>query len=453
MRWLALALLVACGSSRSPQPDGTGGPALAVTVSLWGATADEMEAQVLMPIEHKLAGEPNVATVRSVARPNQGQVVVWFKPGVDNIDAARHANESLSTLWNVLPPGVGFPRLTIGDPEEPPDRALVVTSKSLSIGDASDMLERSVVSVLEIKFGVNRAIVTGARPRELRIAIDAERVRMTGITHSEVIRAVAMTDRFAVEEAGNIEIAQLSHVPVLLRDVADIRLDSSPPISDEPLGIAVWLQKPEQRADMNKAVDEAIKDAPRVLDFADAPPRPPRPALAIELTGEDRAELEAVGQSLISDLRDLATVTREPPDSKEPVRAIVVDEAAAARLNVKPEDVRGVVSSLARAPVRPRVSGTDIAIVFDLGTSLDGILLRATDGAAIPLTMIAKAELKPATPLVRVNLQRAVVLTVELKAGGSVEDVQKLLDKHPRISHHRKERAPSARLVTRKWTQ
>lgn len=452
MKRLAVVALVACGGSRSPQSDGTGGPAIALTVTVWGARPEMIEQQVLMPLEQKLAGEPNVATVHSVASPNQGRIVIWLKRGTDPFDAARHANESVKDMRSVLPPEAGSPMITIGDPDARPDIASVVTSKTMSIGDVSDLLERTVVPALSTKVGVRRVRVTGARPRELQFQIDAERVRAMGITHDEVIHAIANTDHFTVEEAGNIQIAQLSRVPVLVKDIASVNVTSAPPITDEPLGIAIWLQKPEQRAEVEQAFHEVLLDVPRTVEFASAPPRLPAPTLAIELVGEDRVALDVVGDSLISDLADIATLKRELPAPKEPQRVLEIDPAAQTKLNVKAESVRAIVSAYARAPLSP--SGTSLAISFDLGSSpLDAILVRATDGAAIPLSMFAKVEMRPATPLARVNLRRAMVLTVELKPGGSASDVQTLLDKHPRISHHLKDQAPRARLVTRQQTR
>ncbi len=453
MRWLPLVALVACGGSKGPQPDGTGGPAIAVTVTLWGARPETIEEQVLMPLEQKLAGEPNVKTVRSIASANQGRIVVWFKPGTDAFAAARHANEALKGVRNVLPPEAGYPAISIGDPEARPDLARVATSKLMPIGDVSDLLERSVVPVLSTKDGVRRVAVTGARPRELQFVIDAERVRAMGITHDEVIHAIASSDRFTVEEAGSIQVAQLSQVPVLVRDIAMVQLTSAPPLTDEPLGLAIWVQKPEQRADVEQALHEVLLDVPRTVEVALAPQRAPAPMLAIELVGEDRVALDVVADSLISDLADLATVKRELPTPTEPQRVLQIDPAAQAKLNAKPESVRAIVSAFARAPLSPRGSATDLGITFDLGTSIDQILLRATDGAALPLSMFATLEMRPATPLVRVNLRRAVVLTVELKPGGSASDVQTLLDKHPRISHRPNDQAPRARLVTRKLPQ
>ena len=452
MRWLALVAIVACGS-KDPQPDGTGGPAIAVTVRYPGASPDLVETDLVAPLEQTLVREPGVVTIRSVSSPSTGRIVLWFKPGIDERAAAQHATDVVAGVRAQLPPDAEAPTVSIGDPDAPPDFAYVVHSDTLPIADISRALERDVAPAVLSLPGVRRVVVTGARPYELQIAIDADRIRATGVTHDEVITALATAGRFSLEEAGNLVVAQLSHVPVLIRDVAALRIEASPPTSPAPLGLEVWLQTRQQRGDVEAALGVIPRNLPRTVTFASAPPRPLPIALAIELVGDDRTALEALADSLISDLSDIATVTRDVPATRDPVALLAYDKAAAARLNVKQAALDTMARAFAHQPIRARERLEDLPVVVELGPSLDAILVRATDGAAIPLSMLAKVETRPSAPLVRVNARRAIVLTVQLKPGGAVNDVQTLLDKHPRISHQANDQAPHARLVTRKPPQ
>lgn len=448
MRGLALVALVACGGGApAPAPTAASGVPVTVEVSYAGAWPEDIETAVVLPLEQVLSGQPKVTTVRSLATVGRARIVLWFASGTDASEAALGVASALDGARARLPAEVAPPTVQRGDPDAPPDLAYLARSDKLPRGDISELLQRGVADQVAGQAGTSRVEVRGATSLRIEVAVDADRARAMGITTDELITAIVDAKMSDVAALESVVIAQLSHVPVLVKDVATVARTAAPPDPDEPLGLAIWLQSPAQRTAIAGAVAKMAADASPLLVLEPAPASAPRSTYILELVGPDHDALDAAASSIAADLPSV-TFERAHPAATQRRVDYEIDPAQAARLNVPVQRIELVTRALQAPLVRP--GGTFEFLGLGSERDLDRSSVRGSDGAAIPLSMLVTATGGAgALPRYRIDRQPALAVNVHL-GSGSLGDLQHLLGNHPKLAHDGMSKLPRARLVTRK---
>ncbi len=224
--------------------------------------AEEVEQLVTFPIETAVNGATGVRRVRSSSTTGFSVVWVEFDWDTDIYLARQIVSEKLATVGESLPENVGNP--TLGPQSSILGELLIVglTADSTSMLDLRTLADWTIRPRLLSTGGVAQVAVLGGDIKEYQILLHPERMRHYGVTLGEVmevtrgmnqntnggviyeygneyiVRGVVSTED--VQEMARAVIKTAGGVPIVLEDVADVRIGAQQP----KLGLASEKGKP-----------------------------------------------------------------------------------------------------------------------------------------------------------------------------------------------------------------
>lgn len=220
-----------------------------------GFAPEEVEMVVTRPLEVGLNGTANVEIVRSISTIGLSVITVIFQDGTNIFTARQLVSEKLQVARNTLPAGVKEPVLApitsaAGD----------VLKLGLYTTDKTSLMElRTLVDwTLKMRFlavnGVSNVVVTGGETKQYQVLVDPNKLRQYDLTLAQVLNAAGSSSVNAAggllrtqeseqlirglgrvsspEEIGNSIIATKNGVPILLKNVADVKLGPAFKIGD-----------------------------------------------------------------------------------------------------------------------------------------------------------------------------------------------------------------------------
>jgi len=191
---LLILLMLACGAAallltpREEEPQIVV-PLADVFIRMPGATAEEVEQQVSSKLERLLAQIDGVEYVYSMSRPGEAIVTVRFFVGENREASLVKLHNKIMMNSDVVPPGVtGW----VVKPVEIDDVPLV--NVTLWSKTSDDFALRRVAEQVEVALqGVPdtaRTEIVGGRRRQLRVALDPERMTARQVTPLDVDRVL-----------------------------------------------------------------------------------------------------------------------------------------------------------------------------------------------------------------------------------------------------------------------
>ncbi len=258
--WLVLiasALVVGYAGYRLPQmsvdvfPE-LNAPTVTIMAEAGGLAADEVEQYVSFPIEAAVNGMTGARRVRSTSAIGLSIVYIDMDWGANLYDARQVVGERLSSVRANLPEGVE-PFIT---PITSIAGEVMLISLSSPDGTVTPMDLRSYAEfdlrnkLLSVR-GVAQAVAIGGELPEYQVNVDQERLRLYGLTISEVVEAAggahstASAGYLTNVDSLEVPIRQQSRVrgprdiadtlirfqggvPVTIGQVADVRLGPAP---------------------------------------------------------------------------------------------------------------------------------------------------------------------------------------------------------------------------------
>ncbi|MEO7713873.1 MAG: efflux RND transporter permease subunit [Gemmatimonadaceae bacterium] len=243
-------------------------PTVTVLTEAHGMAPEEVEALVSFPIETAVNGSTGIRRVRSSTA--QGISVVWveFEWGTDIFRARQIVAEKLQSVASALPAGVAAPLLApvssvmgeilmIG---------LTGTQSPQELRTAADWtIRRRLLAVP----GVAQVIPIGGEVKQYQVLADPARMLATGVTLEQVLHAARGSNEnasggvymdkgqeYVIRGLGRVEsaddigatvVAVNGGIPVLLRQVADVRVGPAPKYGEGSVnakpGVVLAVQK------------------------------------------------------------------------------------------------------------------------------------------------------------------------------------------------------------------
>lgn len=196
-----------------------------VRVDWTGATAADVERNVLVLIEPALRDIDGLTSMTSYAREGRGQVTLNFERTVDIQTAERLVQNAVNSVAN-LPEAAETPTVSQQRFFDP------VAAIALSGPFPEDALRRFAREIRDglLDSGVDRVEFTGYRDRQFLIEIDEARLRQLGLTLADL--SAALTPNLADQPSGALSgdfDAQIRAVAneLTLREIADTEIFSS----------------------------------------------------------------------------------------------------------------------------------------------------------------------------------------------------------------------------------
>ena len=261
---------------------------VAINTETGGMSPEEVEKLVTFPIETSLGGIPGVEQVRSLSQYGLSQVIVTFRDDVDTYFARNLVNERLNSVKESLPSGIESPQLGpvstgLGD-----IYMYALESEKRSPMDLRTLQDWTIAPQLRTVPGVAEVNAADGSVKQYQVVIDPSALMARGIAIDEVITALQRNNQNAgggvlerngerllvrsigmattTDDIGKIVIKSEGGIPLLVRDVATVRLGIpvltgiSTKDGREAMTVTVMMLKGANGRTVANAVDAKIKE-------------------------------------------------------------------------------------------------------------------------------------------------------------------------------------------------
>ncbi len=221
-------------------------PMLDVMVRMPGASAEEVEQRVSIPMEKLLREIPGVEYLYSTSSPGMSLAIVRFYVGTKEEDAIVKTYNKLYSNFDKIPPGVSQPIIKARSIDDVPILALTMWGKNYDSYHLR-LLAGEVENIVKQVDDVAETKVIGGQRREIRVVLDTAKLAGYGLTPAAIVAQLqssnlrqnagtfASNNREFQVEAGRFftKVEDLQQVvvgirnsrPVYLRDVTEKLVD------------------------------------------------------------------------------------------------------------------------------------------------------------------------------------------------------------------------------------
>jgi HAE1 family hydrophobic/amphiphilic exporter-1 len=174
-------------------------PAVVVTVTQNGASAQELETQITRPVEDALAGIAGVDSVISTVVLGASTTVVNFEIGEDEQRAVDEVQSAVDQVRQQLPREIDEPIVTRIEFESQPIVTYAVAAPTMTEEELSWFIDDTVTRALLGEEGVAAVNRVGGVSREISVTIYPERMANFGVTAPQLNDALRL---FSVDAPG-----------------------------------------------------------------------------------------------------------------------------------------------------------------------------------------------------------------------------------------------------------
>lgn len=185
-------------------------PTASVILFYPGAGPEEVEQQVLKPIEESFASVANVKTIRSIAQENLGVITVTFNYQADIDVGVNDLRAALDEVRRLLPEDLEPPTIFKFDISQFPVAAITVSAKDAATDVRTLFFEELMDRFNQVE-GVGQVqFWGGGRKKEFQVNVDLVRLYGSGLMLQDILRAIAAENLNL--PAGNMTMDQTEYV-------------------------------------------------------------------------------------------------------------------------------------------------------------------------------------------------------------------------------------------------
>src|SRR5512143_3145608 len=169
-------------------------PAANVMVMMPGSSAKEVEELVSKKLEAKLWEIPGVEDVYSVSMNSMSVVTVKFFVGQDKERSFVKLYDKLMSNMEFAPPGTSQPLVKPIDVDDVPIVAITFSNgPGTNYDDAQlRLVADHVLDELRKAPGVGNSLIIGGRSRQVRVALDPQRIAGYGLSPLQIAQAITV---------------------------------------------------------------------------------------------------------------------------------------------------------------------------------------------------------------------------------------------------------------------
>ncbi|HET6561057.1 MAG TPA: efflux RND transporter permease subunit [Marmoricola sp.] len=306
-----------------------------------GLAPTEVEELISIPLEQALNGVPGVTNIRSRSVEQLSQIVLFFEPGTDLLEARQLVAERVATVTPTLPTWAAPPVML--QPMSATSRVMKI-GLTTAEGSGLDLMDLSMTAYWKIRSrllrvpGVANVPIWGERLEMLQVQADPERLARHDVTLKEVMNVTADTldagllsysqghfigrggwvegggQRIPIRhEQAVVKPSDLAKVPIVtpagnqirLEDVADLRRDHQPLIGDAVIndgaGLMLIVEKLPwaNTMDVTRGIEEALAELEPGLTGITVDAEIFRPATFIEEAIDNLTSAMVIGAVLM----------------------------------------------------------------------------------------------------------------------------------------------------------
>ncbi|MBI1239110.1 MAG: MMPL family transporter [Alphaproteobacteria bacterium] len=235
-------------------------PYVTVQTTLEGASPGTIESEISEPIEEQVNTIAGVQSLRSVSSEGLSQVFVEFKLEANGDVKAQEVRDKVAIAQRNLPSDADPPIVQKVDPDAQPILSVMV-SANRPIGELTRLADTVIKQRLERISGVGSVELIGGRDREIRIWLDAQKLRAYQVTAEDVINALhrenADVPGGRLEAGGGITelslktMGEVTRVPDFAKVVVAYRANGVPTLLGDVARVEEGLKDERTYAELN----------------------------------------------------------------------------------------------------------------------------------------------------------------------------------------------------------
>ncbi|HYM21657.1 MAG TPA: efflux RND transporter permease subunit, partial [Vicinamibacterales bacterium] len=244
-----------------------------VSLSLPGASPDEISSSVIEPMEEAISGVSGIDEISARINEGGGNITVRFVLERDLNDAVNDVREKVAGAIKMVPPELLPPVITKVDPDADPVMSIMASSDAMSLRTLTEIADKQISRTIQSVNGVGQVTIAGTRAREIHIVVDIEKLNSYGLSISQVrdavvaenveipggqveqgkgqllLRTLGRID--ASQDFNNIVVATTNGTPIRISDIGYAEDSFERPTS------SVWYgDKPAVQLDIRRAMGE-----------------------------------------------------------------------------------------------------------------------------------------------------------------------------------------------------
>ncbi|CUV66064.1 RND efflux transporter [Sulfurovum sp. enrichment culture clone C5] len=269
-------------------------PVMTIVVAWPGATAQEVQDQVINRIEHKMQQLEHIDNIRSYSRQGYGAITIWIKGGTSKADLDEswyQARKKISDMRHEFPLGVRGPFYN-DEYNDVYSVLYALSAPELSMAEIHDSAEE-IKRQLQNVAGVNKVDILGKQGERVFVEVSTRRLAALGVSPNVIFDALShqnmvtpsgsidtANDRIEVringklynaKDVGNVSI-QVGGKLLKLSDIATIRTGYEDPQrftirrnGEAVLAIGVTMKHNGNILDLGSALDERMETIQKQL--------------------------------------------------------------------------------------------------------------------------------------------------------------------------------------------
>jgi len=169
-------------------------PIVQVTITQLGAAPSELETQVTKKVEDAIAGVPGVKHITSTLTEGSSLNLVEFRLESDPDRALNDVKDAIARIRSELPRTIDEPLVQRIEVEGLPILTFAARAPAMTMEQLSWFVDDTVVRALQGVAGVSQVQRIGGVEREIRVALNPDRLLSFGITAGDVNRQIRATN-------------------------------------------------------------------------------------------------------------------------------------------------------------------------------------------------------------------------------------------------------------------
>jgi hydrophobic/amphiphilic exporter-1 (mainly G- bacteria), HAE1 family len=164
-------------------------PIVTVSVSYPGAGTEQIEQDVIKPLENSLSSLSNLKHMTSMARPEKAQIILEFEFWANADSASIDATKYVDSVRSKLPTGIQEPVVIKRDINaQPIMQVSVLADKPLA--DVYTLANDVFVERLQRASGVSDVTLDGGRDKEVAVEVDKDKLSFFNISLDQIITRI-----------------------------------------------------------------------------------------------------------------------------------------------------------------------------------------------------------------------------------------------------------------------
>lgn len=298
-------------------------PVVSVSTTLEGASPDAVESDISDPIEEEVNTTSGIDTLTSVSSEGISQVMIQFKLD-ENVDSkAQDVRDKVALARANLPDDAKQSIVEKLDPDAQPIMSIMIAG-DMPIKALTHFADKTIKESLQRISGVGSITLVGGRDREVRIWLDADKMRAYGVTADDVTSAIrrehadipggkldtpGRLSEFSVKTKGEVSTVQgfgdiivafrKDGAPTAIRDVATIEDGMADEVSyaqlDGQRGVSLQVRKQsgQNTVEVARAVREEVANLQKL-----APP-----GVTMKIARDSATFIEGSAEDVFTDIQ------------------------------------------------------------------------------------------------------------------------------------------------------